>query len=150
MKGFPRKSYYGKHVETNKAPAKPNKARLERRKKAKELLTGRKPVAKPAANPIAKPARKTIDTFETEYLKFIAQLKAKKEAEEKNVEVVEPTPAPVVKLEPVEEETADVDATPVELVETKPKKTTRKKKVVVEEPVEEFFVSEQPTIDGLD
>lgn len=147
MKGFPRKSYYGKHVETNKSTAKPNKARLERRKKAKELLTGRKPVGKPAAKPTAKPARKTIDTFEAEYQNFIAQLKAKKATEEvKTVEVVEPTPAPVVEPEPVneiDEETAGVDATPV-----KPKKYTRKKKV--EEPVEEFFVSEQPTIDGLD
>lgn len=145
MKGFPRKSYYGKHVETNKAPSKPNKARLERRKKAKELLTGRKSVGKPAAKLTSKPARKTIDTFEAEYQKFIAQLKAKKAAEEKTVEVVEPTTAPVVEPEPV------VEPTPEPVVE-EPKKTTRKKKVVVEEPVEEFFETEptQPTIDGLD
>lgn len=143
MKGFPNKSYYGKHVETNKAPAKPNKARLERRKRAKEKLTGRKPIAKPAAKPTAKPAKKTIDTFEAEYQKFIAQLKSKK-----TEEVV--APAPVVEPETVDEETAGINATPIELVETKPKKTTRKKKVVVEEPVEEFFVTEQPTIDGLD
>ena len=137
MKGFPNKSYYGKHVETNKTPAKPNKARLERRKKAKELLAGRKFVGKSAAKPTAKPAKKTIDTFEAEYQKFIAQLKSKK-----TEEVV--APAPVVEPEPV------VEPTPEPVVE-EPKKTTRKKKV--EEPVEEFFVSEQPTettIDGLD
>ena len=147
MKGFPRKSYYGKHVETNKAPSKPNKARLERRKKVKELLTGRKPVGKPAAKPMVKPARKTIDSFELEYQKFIAQLKAKKATEEpKKVEVVEPEP-----VNEIDEETACIDATPVELVETKPKKYTRKKKVV-EEPVEEFFVEEttEPKIEGLD
>lgn len=78
--------------------------------------------------------KKQIDSFEAEYEKFINELKAKKEAEKSNVEetpVVEET-TPVV--EDKVEETPVVD-------EPKPKKTRKKKEVVVEE---ETDISEEP------
>lgn len=76
----------------------------------------------------------SIDSFETEYQKFINDLKTKKEAEKAKVEetpVVEET-TPVVEDK--------VEETPV-VVETKPKKTRKKKEVVVEE---ETDISEEP------
>lgn len=78
--------------------------------------------------------KKQVDSFEAEYEKFINELKAKKEAEKSNVEetpVVEET-TPVV--EDKVEETPVVD-------EPKPKKTRKKKEVVVEE---ETDISEEP------
>lgn len=78
--------------------------------------------------------KKQVDSFEAEYEKFINELKAKKEAEKSNVEetpVVEET-TPVV--EDKVEETPVVD-------EPKPKKTRKKKEVVIEE---ETDISEEP------
>lgn len=78
--------------------------------------------------------KKQVDSFEAEYEKFINELKAKKEAEKSNVEetpIVEET-TPVV--EDKVEETPVVD-------EPKPKKTRKKKEVVVEE---ETDISEEP------
>lgn len=78
--------------------------------------------------------KKQVDSFEAEYEKFINELKAKKEAEKSKVEetpVVEET-IPVV--EDKVEETPVVD-------EPKPKKTRKKKEVVVEE---ETDISEEP------
>ena len=78
--------------------------------------------------------KKQLDSFEAEYEKFINELKAKKEAEKSKVEetpVVEET-IPVV--EDKVEETPVVD-------EPKPKKTRKKKEVVVEE---ETDISEEP------
>lgn len=78
--------------------------------------------------------KKQVDSFEAEYEKFINELKAKKEAEKSNVEetpIVEET-TPVV--EDKVEETPIVD-------EPKPKKTRKKKEVVVEE---ETDISEEP------
>ena len=93
MKGFPRHSYYGKsHV----APTRGGNG-------------GTAPATK-----------KQINSFDEEYQKFIADLKAKKEAEAQKAE------APVLNEE------------------TQPKKTKKKKTESVAEPVAE------PTIDGLD
>ena len=78
--------------------------------------------------------KKQVDSFEAEYEKFINELKAKKEAEKSNVEetpIVEET-TPVV--EDKVEETPVVD-------EPKPKKTRKKKEIVVEE---ETDISEEP------
>lgn len=78
--------------------------------------------------------KKQVDSFEAEYEKFINELKVKKEAEKSNVEetpIVEET-TPVV--EDKVEETPVVD-------EPKPKKTRKKKEVVVEE---ETDISEEP------
>lgn len=78
--------------------------------------------------------KKQVDSFEAEYEKFINELKAKKEAEKSNVEetpVVEET-TPVVEDK--------VEETPV-IDEPKPKKTRKKKEVVVEE---ETDISEEP------
>lgn len=78
--------------------------------------------------------KKQVDSFEAEYEKFINELKAKKEAEKSNVEekpVVEKTTPDV---EDKVEETPVVD-------EPKPKKTRKKKEVVVEE---ETDISEEP------
>ena len=78
--------------------------------------------------------KKQVDSFEAEYEKFINELKAKKEAEKSNVEetpIVEET-TPVVEDK--------VEETPV-VNEPKPKKTRKKKEVVVEE---ETDISEEP------
>ena len=78
--------------------------------------------------------KKQVDSFEAEYEKFINELKAKKEAEKSNVEetpIVEET-TPVVEDK--------VEETPV-VYEPKPKKTRKKKEVVVEE---ETDISEEP------
>ena len=100
MKGFPRRSYYGKnHV----APTRGG-------------IGGSAPATK-----------KQIDSFEQEYQKFIADLKAKKEAE-----VIPETVTTVAEVAPVLNE------------ETQPKKTKKKKAEPVVETVAE------PTIDGLD
>jgi hypothetical protein len=146
MKGFPNKSYYGKHVEIDKIDNKPSKARLERRKRAKEKLNGRKPFDKPSKFATTKTINKSIDAFEAEYQKFVDTLKSKKDSDVIELPTVN-EPEPEMKLAPIEVYNDEIIKTEVE---QKPKKTTRKKKVVVEEPVEEFFVSEQPTIDGLD
>lgn len=78
--------------------------------------------------------KKQVDSFEAEYEKFINELKAKKEAEKSNVEE---TPV-VEKTTPVIED--KVEETPV-VDEPKPKKTRKKKEVVVEE---ETDISEEP------
>lgn len=72
--------------------------------------------------------KKQVDSFEAEYEKFINDLKAKKEAEKSNVEETTPD---------VEDK---VEETPV-VEEPKPKKTRKKKEVVVEE---ETDISEEP------
>lgn len=70
-------------------------------------------------------------SFEAEYQKFIDELKEKKESEKAKVEET-----------PVEDvgETL-VSETALEIVEPKPKKTRKKKEVVV---VEETDISEEP------
>ena len=95
------------------------------------------------SKPSTPATKKQIDSFEAEYQKFINELKAKKEAEKAKAEetkveepVVEQTESPVY---PDDGET-EGETTPVEVVETKPKKT-RKKKEVVEE---ETDISEEP------
>lgn len=70
QQGFPLRSYYGRHM-------KPKPIRTG-------LLT---PITKKEDNKKQKngsaQARKPLDDFEAEYQAFIAQLRAKKEAEEK-------------------------------------------------------------------
>lgn len=107
MKGFPRHSYYGKsHV----VPTRGGNG-------------GTAPATK-----------KQINSFEEEYQKFIADLKAKEEAEAQKAEA-EVIPETV---------TTVAEDAPVLNEETQPKKTKKKKTEPVEEPVAE------PTIDGLD
>ena len=133
LKGFPRRSYYGKSVE--------------------------KPVRNPVYRQPAKPApkkaapQKKIDSFEAEYQKFIADLKAKKAAEEakKAEEIKVETPVveePKVEAEVIPEtvSTAPTDA-PILNEEVKPKKTRKKKEIVEEAPAEP---AAEPTIEGLD
>ena len=89
---------------------------------------------RPTVGTSTQDTKKQVDSFEAEYEKFINELKAKKEAEKSNVEetpVVEET-TPVVEDK--------VEETPV-VVEPKPKKTRKKKEVVVEE---ETDISEEP------
>lgn len=108
---FGRKSVYGKHV--NNTPAQPEKKRKATR------FNVRKPGYKtrqPQKN------GKSIDSFEQEYQKFIADLKAKKDAETKVEE-------PVVE-EPVVEETPVVEDNIQTLLPEQP----------VEEPVTEETV----------
>ena len=115
MKGFPRRSYYGKsHV----APTRGGNG-------------GSAPATK-----------KQINSFEQEYQKFIAVLKAKKEAEAaKKEEAPVLTEEPKVEAEVIPETVTTVaEDAPVLNEETQPKKTKKKKT----EPVVE------PTIDGLD
>lgn len=117
MKGFPRRSYYGKsHV----APTRGG---------------GSAPATKPAT-------KKQIDSFEQEYQKFIADLKAKKEAEAaKKEEAPVLTEEPKVEAEVIPETVTTVaEDAPVLNEETHPKKTKKKKSETVVE----------PTIDGLD
>lgn len=121
-------------------------AKYTRRIKPKRI-THRTIIHNPFLNPrpssgISTPStpatKKQLDTFEAEYQKFINDLKAKKEVENAKDEVT-----PVV--EESKEETPavedKVEETPVEVVETKPKKTRKKKEVVVEE---ETDISEEP------
>lgn len=93
------------------------------------------------SSPSTPATKKQVDSFEAEYQKFINELKAKKEAEKAKVE--EPVYEDDGKTEGEigESETVEVEATPVEVVETKPKKTRKKKEVVVEE---ETDISEEP------
>jgi hypothetical protein len=118
LQGFPQSSYYGKSKKNGSAPA-------------------------------PKAAPKKMSTFEDEYQKFIRELKAKKEAQKQAEE------KPIIPETPVQEEapvipetvaTAPVDA-PILNEETQPKKTRKKKEVVVETPAEP---SAEPTIEGLD
>ena len=118
-------------------------AKYTRRIKPKKILhrtITRNPFLNPRptggiSSPSTPATKKQVDSFEAEYQKFINELKAKKEAEKAKVEetpVVEET-TPVVEDK--------VEETPVEVVETKPKKTRKKKEVVVEE---ETDISEEP------
>lgn len=85
--------------------------------------------------------KKQLDSFEAEYQKFINELKAKKEVEKAKVEETQ-TEEPVCEdVGKTEGELVNVETTPVEVVETKPKKTRKKKEVVVEE---ETDISEEP------
>lgn len=70
QQGFPLRSYYGRHM------------------KPKPIRTGllspiTKKEDKKEQKKVSAPAKKQIDDFEAEYEAFIAQLRAKKEAEEK-------------------------------------------------------------------
>ena len=116
MKGFPRRSYYGKnHV----APTR-------------------------GGNGGSAPAtQKQINSFEQEYQKFIADLKAKKEAEAAKKEETTVVEEPKAEVIPETVTTVAEDA-PVLNEETQPKKTKKKKAEPVVETVAE------PTIDGLD
>lgn len=85
LKGFPRRSYYGKGTAEKTT-------RSDTRPVPRKASPTRQPVyrnGKPA------PQKKKIDSFEAEYQKFIADLKAKKAAEEakKAEEVKVETPA---------------------------------------------------------
>jgi len=131
LKGFPRRSYYGK--DSVEKATRSNTRTLPRK----------------AGTNRQDPQKKEIDSFEAEYQKFIADLKAKKAAEEaKKAEEVK-VETPVVEEQKVEAEvipetvaTAPVDA-PILNEETQPKKTRKKKEVVVEPAPEQ-------TIEGLD
>lgn len=118
MKGFPRHSYYGKsHV----VPTRGGNG-------------GTAPATK-----------KQINSFDEEYQKFIADLKAKKEAEAQKAEAPVLTEEPKVEAEVIPETVTTVaEDAPVLNEEAHPKKTKKKKAEPVEEPVAE------PTIDGLD
>lgn len=118
MKGFPRHSYYGKsHV----APTRGGNV-------------GTAPATK-----------KQINSFDEEYQKFIADLKAKKEAEAQKAEAPVLTEEPKVEAEVIPETVTTVaEDAPVLNEEAHPKKTKKKKAEPVAEPVAE------PTIDGLD
>ena len=78
LKGFPRRSYYGK--------GSAEKATRSDTRTPPRKATTRQPVyrkAKPA--PAKKPTpQKKLDSFEAEYQKFIAELKAKKAKETKD------------------------------------------------------------------
>ena len=105
MKGFPRRSYYGKnHV----APTRGGSA--------------------PAP-------KKQIDSFEQEYQKFIEDLKAKKEAEAKKEETPVLTEEPKVEAEVIPETVTTVaEDAPLLNEEAQPKKTKKKKAEPVAEP----------------
>lgn len=91
---FGRKSVYGKHV--NNTTAQPEKKRKATR------FNIRKPGYKTRQ---PQKTGKSIDSFEQEYQKFIADLKAKKEAEAKVEEPVETkVEEPVVEETPVVED----------------------------------------------
>ncbi len=114
MKGFPRRSYYGKnHVSPTRGG------------------TG-------GSTPATK---MQINSFDEEYQKFIAVLKANKEAEAQKAEAPVLTEEPKVEAEVIPETVTTVaEDAPVLNEEAQPKKTKKKKT----EPVAE------PTIDGLD
>ena len=108
FKGFPRSSYYGKsHVTPTRG-----------------------------GNVSSSPS-KQINSFEQEYQKFIADLKAKKEAEAKKDEAPVLTEEPKVEAEVIPETVTTVAEEAPVLNE---KKTKKKKAETVSE----------PTIDGLD
>jgi hypothetical protein len=141
LKGFPRRSYYGK-------------GSAEKATRSDTRTPPRKSTRQPVyRNGKPTPQKKKIDSFEAEYQKFIADLKAKKAAAEaKQAEEVK-VETPVVEEPKVEAEvipetvaTAPVDA-PILNEETQPKKTRKKKEVVVETPAEP---AAEPTIEGLD
>ena len=90
---FGRKSVYGKHV--NNTTAQPEKKRKATR------FNIRKPGYKTRQ---PQKTGKSIDSFEQEYQKFIADLKAKKEAEAKVEEPVETKVEEPVAEEPVVED----------------------------------------------
>ena len=83
--------------------------------------------------------KKQINSFEEEYQKFIAELKAKKEAEAAKKEETPVVEEPKAEVIPETVTTVAEDA-PVLNEETQPKKTKKKKTETVAE----------PTIDGLD
>lgn len=112
MKGFPRRSYYGKSHATP----------------TRDGFSG----SAPATN-------KQINSFEAEYQKFIAELKAKKAAEEAKKEETPVVEEPKAEVIPETVTTVAEDA-PILNEETQPKKTKKKKTETVAE----------PTIDGLD
>ena len=89
---------------------------------------------RPTVGTSTQDTKKQVDSFEAEYEKFINELKAKKEAEKAKVEET-----------PIVEETTHVVEDKVEethvVEEPKPKKTRKKKEVVVEE---ETDISEEP------
>ena len=115
MKGFPRRSYYGK---SHTAPTRGGNG-----------------------GGSATATKKQINSFEQEYQKFIAELKAKKEAEAAKKEETPVVEEPKVEAEVIPETVTTVaEDAPVLNEETQPKKTKKKKT----EPVVE------PTIDGLD
>lgn len=148
LKGFPRRSYYGKgsaekvtRSDTRTPPRKSTRQPVYRRP------------GRPTPIKTSTPQKKKIDSFEAEYQKFIADLKAKKAAEEakKAEEIKVETPVveePKVEAEVIPETvaTAPVDA-PILNEEVKPKKTRKKKEVVEETPAEQ---ATEPTIEGLD
>ena len=105
MKGFPRRSYYGKnHVATTRAGSAPE-------------------------------PKKQINSFEQEYQEFIEDLKAKKEAEAKKEETPVLTEEPKVEAEVIPETVTPVVENALVLnEETQPKKTKKKKTETVTEP----------------
>ena len=105
MKGFPRRSYYGKnHVATTRGGTAPE-------------------------------PKKQIDSFEQEYQEFIEDLKAKKEAEAKKEETPVLTEEPKVEAEVIPETVTTVaEDAPILNEETQPKKTKKKKTEPVAEP----------------
>lgn len=115
LKGFPRRSYYGKSHAT---PTRGG-------------FSGSAPATK-----------KQINSFEQEYQKFIAELKAKKAAEAEKKEETTVVEEPKSEVIPEIVTTVAEDA-PI-LNETTTKKTKKKKTETVVKTVAE------PTIDGLD
>ena len=105
MKGFPRRSYYGKnHVATTRAGSAPE-------------------------------PKKQINSFEQEYQEFIEDLKAKKESESKKEETPVLTEEPKVEAEVIPETVTTVtEDAPVLNEEVQPKKTKKKKAEPVAEP----------------
>lgn len=98
-----------------------------------------------STGPSTPATKKQINSFEEEYQKFIAELKAKKEVEAKKAEAPVLTEEPKVEAEVIPETVTTVaEDAPVLNEVTQPKKT-KKKKV---EPVVETVA--EPTIDGLD
>ena len=105
MKGFPRRSYYGKnHVAPTRCGSAPE-------------------------------PKKQIDSFEQEYQEFIADLKAKKKSEAKKEETPVLTEEPKVEAEVIPETVTPVVEDALILnEETHPKKTKKKKTETVVEP----------------
>ena len=105
MKGFPRRSYYGKnHVATTRCGSAPE-------------------------------PKKQINSFEQEYQEFIEDLKAKKESESKKEETPVLTEEPKVEAEVIPETVTTVtEDAPVLNEEVQPKKTKKKKAEPVAEP----------------
>lgn len=119
---FGRKSVYGKHVNNTAAQPEKKVTRFNIRKPGYKTRQPQRP-------------GKTIDNFEQEYQKFIADLKAKKEAEAKveepvYVDVGETDCETSLEVEQVVEETPVVEDNIQTLVPEQP----------VEEPVKEETV----------